>query len=445
MAATSKHLKKRMMDMHRMTLALAITSLLMAESAFGQAALKVQAAQTTQTNSLKTFGGENFDPGAPFTSPANVYSGVSGPGKPVVGNGWGGYRSGREGVFYKGLDPLKPGWHKMENRTSTSAIEAGLIPPLKPLWELHLRDTIIILGGDGNYYMTGSTGDNIWDRNDGIELWRSPDLKAWKYMGLVWSFEKDGTWQKKFWTRSRVGNGFVRYIWAPEIHYIKGNYYLAACVGNPGGGTFLMKSTTGKPEGPYRSPLVPNQKLGGGIDATLFEDTDGSVYFTSGGAGRIYKMKADMSGFDGPEHQIQYERPADGSWTRGSIAMEGASLFKRNGKYYLGGAAFYKGRYSSVVAISDNIYGPYKQWHEAVPCGGGTNYFKDKKGNWWCCYFGNDPQSPFREKPAALRIDFDKDGKIFIAKKQPAFVLAKDWRPATTTTTTTATTATLLQ
>ncbi len=86
-------------------------------------------------------------------------------------------------------------------------------------------------------------------------------------------------------------------------------------------------------------------------------------------------MNKDLSGVDGKPHHIEFEKPADGSWTRNSIAMEGASIFKRNGIYYLGGAAFYKGRYSSVVAMSTNIFGPYNNWEEAVPCGGGTRLF----------------------------------------------------------------------
>jgi len=51
-----------------------------------------------------------------------------------------------------------------------------VLPWIEPPLELHLRDTIIRKGGDGYYYLTGSTGDNIWDRNDGIELWRLKDL-----------------------------------------------------------------------------------------------------------------------------------------------------------------------------------------------------------------------------------------------------------------------------
>ncbi|QEL14975.1 family 43 glycosylhydrolase [Limnoglobus roseus] len=368
------------------------------------------------TRPLAVWAAQEKPPPAPFTSPADVYSGISGPGEAVVGDGSGGYRSGYEGLMYKGGKPAKKGWFTAEwgNRATGYAVKDGLLPPIRPLWDLHLRDTVITVGGDGRYYMTGSSGDNIWDRNDGIELWRSDDLKAWDYLGLVWSFDKDGTWQKA-WGKRR--NTTMRAVWAPELCYVKKNYYLTFSLAS-GAGTGLLKSTTGKPEGPYVTANRPDARLTGGIDATLFEDGD-KVYFTWGRGGSIALMKDDMSGFDGEPKKVKFEKPADGSWTRDEVAQEGASLFKRDGKYYLGGAAFYKGRYSSVVAIADHVYGPYKQWHEAVPCGGGTNYFRDKSGGWWCCYFGNDDQSPWREKPGAVRVEFAADGKIVVAKNQP--------------------------
>jgi beta-xylosidase len=358
----------------------------------------------------------------PFTSPAKDYSGISGPGGKVIGDGSGGWRSGRDGVLYKGPHP-KPGWHldwDAKGAATGSAIKAGIFPYIKPLMELHLRDTIICLGGDGSYYMTGSTGDNIWDRNDGVELWRSKDLKKWHYLGLVWSIEKSGTWQKR-WYKDRNGN-MMRNVWAPEIHYIRGKYYISLCMAN--GGTGILVSASGKPEGPYVSPVKPDAPLTGGIDATLFQDDDGKVYFTWGRGGTIYQMKDDMSGFEGEGHNISYQKPADGSWDKHEIAFEGASLFKREGKYYLTGAAFYKGRYSSVAAISDNVYGPYKLWHEAVPSGGGGDYFRDRKGVWWCTVFGNDEQVLWREKPGLVRIEFGNDGQIKIAKSQPKRLLA---------------------
>ncbi len=362
-----------------------------------------------------------------YTKSPEVYSGWSGAGDPVQGDGLGGWRSGREGIRYKGALP-KAGWQLDwdEKRSSSDlVIDLGLIPPIKPLLEVHLRDTIIRPGGDGYFYLTGSTGDNIWDTNNGIELWRSKNLQNWEYRGVVWDIDRDGTWQKQ-----------CRYIWAPEIHYIKGNYYMSYCMaGGPNGGTGLLKSATGRAEGPYLD-LSPGGKLTGGIDATLFEDTDGAVYFTWGRGTTIYRMKDDMSGFADAGHEVQIEAAslakAKEQGKGASAAFEGASLFKRNGKYYIGGAIFIggidraagrNGRYSSAIMISENIYGPYRQWHEAVPCGGGGNYFQDKEGHWYCTYFGNDEASPFREKPAMVRIDFAADDTIKIADEQPAFIL----------------------
>ena len=78
--------------------------------------------------------------------------------------------------------------------------------------------------------------------------------------------------------------------------------------------------------------------------------------------------------------------------------------------------------------IADQIYSPYRQWHEAVACGGG-GYFQDDAGHWYCTYFGNDEASPFREKPALVRIDIAPDDSIVIADEQPAFLL-RDGAPA---------------
>lgn len=360
-------------------------------------------------------------PYVPFSSPAQVYSGISGAGRPVTGDGTGGYRTGREGVYYSGPNP-KQGWNlNWGSRANGAAVRFGIIPPLRPIWDIHLRDTQICLAGDGNYYMTGSSGDNIWDTNDGVELWRSQDLTSWQYLGLVWDLHTDATWAKP-----------SRYVWAPEIHFIKGNFYIVySSGGGPGGagsGSGILISVTGKPTGPYRNTVPADTRLAPGIDPTLFVDDDGKVYFTNRGGGIIWQMKDDLSGFVDQGRVIQFDPPPDGSYNRATIAQEGATIFKANGKYYLSGAAFYHGRYSSVCGIADSIYGPYHDWHEAVPCGGGGGYFQDKAGNWWCSLFGNDDESPWREKPGLVRIEFSPDLRIHIAPIQPDFVLVESAR-----------------
>ena len=93
--------------------------------------------------------------------------------------------------------------------TTASAAE---LPDIKPLFDYPVRDTCICLAPDKTYYLTGTTGHPTWwETNEGIRVWKSRDLKTWEPLGLVWSFEKNATWQK--------GNGKQRAIWAPEIHY----------------------------------------------------------------------------------------------------------------------------------------------------------------------------------------------------------------------------------
>jgi xylan 1,4-beta-xylosidase len=351
---------------------------------------------------------------------AALPGGISGPGEPWTGGtDAGGWRSGTGGM-------------STVHQATGSAVKDGLLPPIHPLMKLHIRDTVICLGGDGNYYMTGSTGDNIWDFNDGVELWRSPDLKNWSYVGLVWDVRKEGTWEKT--PRDRHGKKVIT-IWAPEIHYLKKlNTYVIILSMAPSG-ISILRSTTGKPEGPYVNPVPGGGMLRPGIDPTLFEDDDGKVYFTNGGGGTISLMKDDLSGFARtgsvallhPDHDPTHH--ADKVVKRGmnGFGHEGAVLFKANGKYYHGAVDNYQGRYSSCVAVSDSIWGPYDHWQETVPCGGGTDFFEDKQGNWWCAFFGNDNAAPWREMPGIVKVQFDPNGKISVSPHQP-FVDDPKWK-----------------
>ena len=187
----------------------------------------------------------------------------------------------------------------------TDSPELRVPDSVQPVFDYWMRDTYVTLGPDGYYYMTGSTAAperkfagqiHCWDWNDGLYLWRSSDMESWEALGRIWSVEDDGTWQsepkvyaegEKYRKRSinddPLDNRFQA-VWAPELHYIKsvGNWFIVACMNNSasGKGSFILRSKTGKPEGPYENieantegPLFPN------IDGSLFEDTDGTVYF----------------------------------------------------------------------------------------------------------------------------------------------------------------------
>lgn len=144
--------------------------------------------------------------------------------------------------------------------------------------------------------------------------------------------------------------------------------------------------------------------ISGNIDASLFQDDDGKVYYVYGN-GKIALMKDDMSGFAESPRQLS----PSGS---GRVGFEGTYLFKANGKYHIAGAEFVNGDYHCYAAFSDKIYGPYSERYLAIPHAGHNTFFKDKEGNWWATFFGNSANAPFREKPGAMRIEFTTEGRI---------------------------------
>lgn len=352
--------------------------------------------------------------------------GISGPGIPVEGNGRGGWKSGPNPYTRYQGNHLLPIYKTDDwgNTSSGTAVDQGLVPPILPILELHVRDAVVTRGGDGYYYMTGSTGHNIWIYANGIELWRSKNLANWEYVGLVWDIDKEADqWVKDY----RGYKGYaVRAVWAPEIHYLPkhNNYYI--CFSMCPSGIGILKSSTGKPEGPYVNAwAVKNTMVVNGIDPTLFEDEDGTVYFTYSSAPRIYKLTDDLSAFDGTPVTVTLENPDTNPTHHAArcsgtdLGTEGAVMFKANGKYYLGAADTYEGRYSSCMAIADNVYGPYRMRHEPAPCDGGTGFFQDFEGNWWTSYFGNDNSSHFREKCGLIKMAFADDGRMYPTLDQP--------------------------
>ncbi|MBE3133725.1 MAG: family 43 glycosylhydrolase [Acidobacteria bacterium] len=269
------------------------------------------------------------------------------------------------------------------------------LPPLKPLFDYPLRDTSACVGGDGAYYLTGTTGHPTWWKtNEGIRVWKSVDLKTWQPLGLVWTIEKDGTWQKAF-------RGENRAIWAPEIHFMKGTFWLTYCVNY--GGTGILRSTSGKAEGPYKD-VRPEGPLTGEIDASLFQDDDGKVYFVYQN-GKIARMKDDMTGL---AEEPRLLKPANAP----QVGFEGAFLTKIGGRYQLVCADFIKGDYHCLVASADKIDGPYGDRYIAVPHGGHNMFLRDTSGQWWATFFGNDPHAPFRERAAMLPIEMDPEGRL---------------------------------
>jgi beta-xylosidase len=312
------------------------------------------------------------------------------------------------------------------------AVAAGeALPGLRKLMDTPLRDTSICRGPDGTWYMTG-TVEPFWSYNEGIKVWKSADLTNWVELGFVWKYGSS-PWHKPYLAAKKP-------LWAPEIHYLKGTFWLTYSLpgwkaGDPNGtdaknsGCGLLKSTSGKAEGPYVD-VQPDARLGDEIDASLFQDDDGAVYFLWHG-GKIAKMKPDMSGLAEPYRWLKMSESdpnpkhhsglCAGIFGKGSfdhVGFEGMFLFKANGRYYLDCAEMYEGRYSCMIATATNLFGPYSARYEALPHAGHNMFFKDERGQWWSSYFGSDGKAPWRERAGILPVEFAADGRVQCATQR---------------------------
>lgn len=293
------------------------------------------------------------------------------------------------------------------------------LPGLRQVLDTPLRDPSICLGPDKQYYLTG-TIEPFYDFNAGIKVWRSKDLSHWEPLGFVFKYGRS-PWHKKYLDKSEP-------LWAPEIHYFKNTFWLTYSMPGWDGtgrtsGCGLLRSVSGKAEGPYVD-MHPEERLGDEIDASIFEDTDGKVYYMWH-SGKIALMKPDMSGLAEPYHWLRIQKsdtnPSHhsglcakifGSNSFDHVGYEGMFIFKANGRYYLDCSEMIDGRYSCMISESKSIYGPYEQRYEAIPHGGHNTFFQGPRGNWWSTYFGSDSTAAWSERAGVLPIHFDKQGHV---------------------------------
>lgn len=277
---------------------------------------------------------------------------------------------------------------------------------VSPAMDIPMRDCQVCAGPDGAYYMTGTSGPDYWDHSNDIHVYKSTDLESWTDLGAVWDFAADATWAKTVSKDTRVP------VWAPEINYVNNNWYIVYSMGfNDGYCGGILNSTTGEVTGPYTDtsdkPLVDN------IDLSLFGDDDGSVYLLYKD-GLIAKLNGDMSAC---VEKFRLLTAADGL----PVGFEGTSILKHNGKYYLTGATYNVSidaggnriiTYDSMVAVSDNVYGPYSTTRLLLRNGGHNNLFADTDGNVWTTLFAPTGNLGFFCKPAIVKLACDERGVL---------------------------------
>ncbi len=301
---------------------------------------------------------------------------------------------------------------------------------LVPLFDLPLRDICIARGHDA-WYLTGTTAsktpDADFQNNDGVYLWRSEDLNTWLPLGKVWDIDtstslsagKDGgVWQKQYRIpgNNPVREDFCRGVTAPEIHFAEGTYWIAYSMN--GRGTGLLKSTTGRAEGPYEDL---GRITGMGESPSLFTDRDGKTYWLWGRGLQMAPLAESLARITGPATDLflawarTYPDRTKG-YTVNVWDVTAPHLFvardpkTERPKYALSFSAvtqvFERASRDSVIVLADNLEGPYIGPTRMMPHGGQTSVFESAAGELFASFSGADPSAVFRDRPAIVPMEW---------------------------------------
>ena len=255
--------------------------------------------------------------------------------------------------------------------------------------DIRVHDPVMIQA-EGKYYLfcTGM----------GISVFSSTDMKEWKEEPSVFGRRSPA------WTQEIV-TGFRGHMWAPDISYYDGRYYLYYSVSAFGKNTSAIGLAVNKslnPESPdyqwedkgmiVRS--IPGKDLFNAIDPNLVVDEEGYPWLSFGSFWeglKLVKMIPNRTAVAEP--QMWYtiakrERAAfEDDRDAGDAAIEAPFIFKKNAMYYLFASWDYCCRgenstYKVVVGRSDKVQGPYldktgKSMHD----GGGSLVIEGDK-NW---------------------------------------------------------------
>ncbi|WP_248926895.1 glycoside hydrolase family 43 protein [Paenibacillus hamazuiensis] len=231
-----------------------------------------------------------------------------------------------------------------------------------------------------DYYLVNSTFQFF----PGIVISHSKDLVHWEYIGHALTRSEDLPLRD-------LPDSFG--IWAPDISYHDGTYYIFATLRLHGMGrqNIMVKSRT--PEGSYSRPVVLNEK---GLDPSHFVDVDGTHYMVYGGGGAwIQRLSEDCERAVGEPVLL---------WPgTGRHSPEGPHLLYKDGYYYVilaeGGTEY---GHCITVARSSSLFGeyepcPFNPVHTqndpkaAIQRAGHGKLVQTQNGEWWIVHLGGRP------------------------------------------------------
>lgn len=231
--------------------------------------------------------------------------------------------------------------------------------------DIRVHDPVMIR--EGNTYYLFCTGR-------GISVFSSPDMKSWKQEKSV--FDTPPSWTQD------VVPGFGGHIWAPDISYHNGIYYLYYSVSAFAKNTSAIGVATNVTLDPSAPDFewkdqgivvqsVPNRDLWNAIDPNIIEDENGYPWMSFGSFWeglKMVKLIPNRTAIAKPEEWYTIAKRKRTHFTDdrnpGDAALEAPFIFKKDSMYYLFVSWDYCCRgenstYKVVVGRSKHVTGPY--------------------------------------------------------------------------------------
>lgn len=244
----------------------------------------------------------------------------------------------------------------------------------------HPDPSVIRVGED--YYMVNSTFQYF----PAIVISHSKDLVNWEIIGHAVTNSEDLD-------LSEFNDSYA--IWAPDISYHNGTFYIFATLRLNGGveeaGKRLIRRQlvvkSHKPEGPYSKPVFIDVD---GIDPSHFVEDDGTHYMVLNPKVRLIKLNDACTEAVGEPVTI---------WEgTGQNSPEGPHILKKDGYYYAilaeGGTEY---NHCVTVGRSKSLFGPFENCpynpvlkqmkpEASLQRSGHCKLVQTQKGHWWAFY-----------------------------------------------------------
>lgn len=289
----------------------------------------------------------------------------------------------------------------------------------------------------------------------GISVWSSKDMKDWKREQPVFP-------EPPKWAVEAVA-GFSGHIWAPDISFFNGKYYLYYSVSAFGKNTSCIGLATNKTLDPADPEFkwtdhgkviqsFPGETNWNAIDPNLIVAADGTPFLSFGSFWDGLKLVKLNSDATAPAEDINSiatiasrkklptdpNPPAvdDNPKDAGGNAIEAPFIFKKGKYYYLFASIDYccKGvnsTYKMIVGRSETIPGPYLDKEgKPMASGGGTILLQGNEkwhgvghnsvctfdGTDYIVYHGYDAADEGKSKLIIKKLNWDNDGWPVVAE-----------------------------